>query len=328
MNKKVRRDLLLTNCWLYAVSSKPELARRLSTEKYPVTVDDLERLAGDAGNFKVFPKKNRKGKVREVQEPIRELQRLHERVHKLLSRVEVPTYLHSAVRGKSYLTNAEVHSLTAPTVKIDIKSFFKSVPRSAVKTFFRDSLQCRGDVCGLMADLLTFNGHLPTGSSSSPIISYYAFKDMFDAIHQMAVDHGLTMSCYVDDMTFSGMNATSAFLYQVHGLIARHGLKSHKMHVFAENEPRVVTGVCLTASGPKVPNKLQLDIKIGFDDLAAGNGDVKKIGARLVGQLEAARLIDPKFANRAHNLRHRLRKSAETAEDTVSTIQNLAANTR
>ncbi len=322
MARKIRRDLLLTNCWLYSVSSKPDLARRLSTDKYPVTIDQLERLASDEGHFKEFPKTNRKGKVRQVQEPIRELQRIHERVHKLLSRIEVPAYLHSAVRGKSYLTNADAHSLTARTVKIDIKSFFKSVPRSAVKAFFRDSLQCRADVCGLMADLLTFNGHLPTGSCSSPIISYYAFKDMFDEIHALALENGLIMSCYVDDMTFSGDNATKSFLYKIHELIASHGLKSHKMKIFAENEPRVVTGVCLTPEGRKVPNQLHLDIKVGFDALVAGQGDLKKIKATLLGQLEAARQIEPKFGMRARTLR----RSAIMADRQDTTPQETVAS--
>lgn len=314
MGRKIRRDLLLTNCWLYSAASKADMARRLSTPKYPVTAGQLDRLAADEGHFKEFPKTNRKGKVRQVQEPIRELQRIHQRVHKLLSRVEVPAYLHSAVCGKSYLTNAEAHSLTAPTVKIDIKSFFKSVPRMAVKAFFRDSLQCRADVCGLMADLLTFNGHLPTGSCSSPIISYYAFKDMFDQIHGLAVQNGLTMTCYVDDMTFSGDKATRSFLYQVERVIASHGLKSHKTRAFAKNEPRVVTGVCLTAKGAKVPNALHLEIKVGFDDLAAGKGDAKKTRATLIGQLEAARLIDPRFGPRARALRQASLKAAETQD--------------
>ena len=45
-------------------------------------------------------------------------------------------------------------------------------------------MKCRRDVAGLLADMLTFEAHLPTGSAASPIIAFYAFKPMFDEIEQ------------------------------------------------------------------------------------------------------------------------------------------------
>ena len=55
MKKKQKRKLpKIADCWLYAVSSKKDLARRLSTEQAVVTSEDLEKLAVDANNFKLF----------------------------------------------------------------------------------------------------------------------------------------------------------------------------------------------------------------------------------------------------------------------------------
>ncbi|NLH82456.1 MAG: hypothetical protein GX458_16655, partial [Phyllobacteriaceae bacterium] len=97
---KPRKQLQLSECWLFAIDSKADLARRVSVDNLKVTVDDLERLSRDAGNFKLFSIRQG-GKERSVQEPKRDLQKIHSRIHKLLSRVEVPEYLHSAVKGKS-----------------------------------------------------------------------------------------------------------------------------------------------------------------------------------------------------------------------------------
>jgi RNA-directed DNA polymerase len=309
MTRKRRRDLRLEECWLFAVSSRADLARRLSTKSFPVTPAEIDLLATDADNFKLFSVNLRNGKARDIQEPKPRLQRIHSRIHKLLSRIEVPHYLHSAVKGKSYLSNARAHQANVAVIKIDVKKFFPSVPRVAIFQFFFEKLKCRKDVAGLLADFLTFRARLPTGSSASPIIAFYAFKPMFDAVAACATAHHLQMTCYVDDMALSGPGANKAVLYKVRGIIARYGLRSHKAHIFAASQPKVVTGVCIASEGQRVPNRLHLKIKEGFDSLAtAATPQAKlKIVTPLLGRLEAAGLIDPVFKARATSLRASLR---------------------
>ncbi len=305
MRRKPRNDLPLSLCWLYAISSPADLARRLSVPSYRLTVDDLTYLARDAGNYRLFSIVNEKAKSRPIQWPKPRLQAVHARIHKLLSRVVVPEYLHSAVKGKSYVSNAGAHDPKEPTIKIDVKKFFPSVTRAVIFNFFEGSLRCRRDVAGLIADILTFGAHLPTGSSASPIIAYYSFKAMFDEIFEYAKSHDLTMTCYVDDMALSGPRANKAALFAVRKIITRHGLKSHKAHAFTAGQPKVVTGVCNTVEGPRVPNRLHLKIKRGFDALAsaANLNEKDKVLRPLLGRLEAAAQIDPKFKARARTLR-------------------------
>jgi RNA-directed DNA polymerase len=306
--RRQRRPLKISECWLFAIDSKVDLARRLSTDGFEVTVANLDRMSADAGNFKLFS--IRQGnKDRPVQEPKRDLQKIHARIHKLLARVQVPDYLHSAVKGKSYLTNARAHDLDAPTIKIDVKKFFPSVPRRAIFRFFEQTLRCRRDAAGILADLLTFDARLATGSSASPILAYYAFKSMFDALAELAERHGLKMTCYVDDITMSGATASRSVLYEAHQIISKSGLKSHKMKAFPGNTPKIITGVCNAPSGERVPNRLHLKIKVGFDQLrnASTGKDAGKILGPLLGRLEAARQIDPAFGARAKTLRAQLK---------------------
>jgi hypothetical protein len=305
MSKKPRADLPLSLCWLYAIDSPSDLARRLSTPSQKLKIDDLSFFARDAGNYRLFSITDERGKVRPIQWPKRRLQSMHARIHKLLSRVAVPKYLHSAVRGKSYVSNAAAHDPKMPTIKIDVKKFFPSVSRAVIFNFFAGPLECRRDVAGLLADILTFDAHLPTGSAASPIIAYYSFKPMFDEIEQFAKSLSLTMTCYVDDMALSGPRANKGVLYTIRGIIAQHGLKSHKAHAFSGSQPKVVTGVCNTTAGPRVPNKLHLKIKGGFDALAKAQSAVEedKILRPLLGRLEAAAQIDPTFKARAKTVR-------------------------
>ncbi|MDO8288762.1 MAG: reverse transcriptase family protein [Parvibaculum sp.] len=290
--------------YLFAIDSKKDLARRLSTKHFSISEDELDALAGDTGNFKLFPK-TIKGKVREIQEPKRALQRLHVRVHKILSRLEAPEYLHSTVRGRSYLSNASAHRGDVPVVKIDVKKYFASVPRVAVFKFFLEVMRCRRDVAGLLANMLTFDKHLATGSSASPILAYYVFQGMFDEIEKLATSKGLTMTCYVDDITLSGAGANRGVLNDVRKIIARYGLRSHKMCKFEAMQPKVITGVCNSSTGKRVPNSLHLKIADGFKELKELRAyeNAETVLKPLLGRLEAAGQIDPAFRDQARTLR-------------------------
>lgn len=98
---------------LYHVTSPKDLARRLD-----IDVEALENLVSCDNNYKRF--KIGKGKKRAVQEPKDRLKQIHVKVTRWLSRIQIPYYLHSAVRGRSYITNARIHSADENLVKVDI----------------------------------------------------------------------------------------------------------------------------------------------------------------------------------------------------------------
>jgi RNA-directed DNA polymerase len=256
-----RKSYPMSQCRLYKVTSPADLASRLG-----VSVKALEALAVNEGNYNIFPIEQ-KGKTRMVQAPKPPLQKLHARIHIFLSRIETPDYLHSAIKGRSYLSNAQAHLNEGNLIKVDVKKFFQSVPKIAVYKFFREHLRCAEHAAGLLANLLTIDGHLPTGSSSSPIISYYAFKDMFDGIDALATAHSSKMTCYVDDLAISGNRASPKLLYEVRQIIAQNGLKSHKVKYFTARRPKIVTGVVINKGQALLPNKRHLLIKQGYTAL-------------------------------------------------------------
>jgi transcriptional regulator with XRE-family HTH domain len=80
--------------------------------------------------------------------------------------------------------------------------------------------------------------------------------------------------------------------------------------LFSEQlDPRIITGVCLAVEGHRVPNKLHLKIAKDFQSLASeGEPSLrKKTSLSLLGRLEAAGLIDPKYKARAATLRASMR---------------------
>lgn len=313
--QRQRKDqrISINRCHLYGIRSPHALANRLGWD-----LNKLDRLATDGG-YRVFKHKDT---GREIQEPGAALQSLHRQLHRNLARVEVPAYLHSAVKGRSYLSNARAHVGPGSLVKIDIAKFYQSVPQYKVMHFFRDTLNCASDVAGLLANLVCFRGALATGSSISPIISYYAFKPLFDTLKTLADRHELVMTCYVDDVTMSGLRASGAVLHEARTLIFRAGLRAHKDRFFPAGDGKIVTGVVVGERGISLPfsrwQKIRQAVRVleNTTDIAERLTQYPK----LVSRLYEATQIDGRCRSRAefHHARWRELKGAAAAVMIVS----------
>jgi len=293
---------------LYRVTSPSMLAKRLH-----VSVAQLHGLLANDDNYIRWTDKD---SGRPIQQPKPFLRAIHERVAKLLARIETPDYLHSAVKGRSYITNANCHCPHTPTVKIDVKKFYPSARAQAVFHFFRDRMGCDGDVAGILAALLTVDGHLPTGSSASPILSYFAYEDMFGAIAEAARQRGCVMTCYVDDMVFTGPGATPRLIHEVRRIAQPYRLWTHKTMVFGPGEPKVITGLAITVDGPRVPNRRKRIVKQALRSFRRDPAGVSVAALRrLVGQLHEAAQIDPTWKPSAlwAGMQLRLKQVADAA---------------
>lgn len=298
--------LKLENCYLFAIASPADLAARLGA-----SVAEIEELA-NANPYKFWTT----AAGREIQEPKRPLQRLHGRVHELLARVEPPPYLHSSVRGTSYITNAKAHISPHPAVKLDIKKFFPSVTRHALFQFFYHRMKCARDAAGLLARLLTCDGRLATGSRASPILAYYAFKEMFDELYEAALARDLNLTCYVDDITITGVGS-SQFLPKARKIVTAYGLRSHKVKLFSSKQPRIITGVVVTKDGIKLPNRRHQKIRQEYDRLKHEKSTLKKLEllGPLISRVYEAAQIDPNaWTGKARDLEQQRRELRAKAQ--------------
>jgi hypothetical protein len=281
----------------FQLQSRSKLAELLR-----LTPSELNKMAAaQDSQYNCFPKqieKNGKTKERWVERPKPELRRVQKRIVQLLDRIQPPDYLHSGVRGRSYITNASQHKPGVRVAKIDIKKFFPNAYAGHVYRSFVDVFLCSQDVAAVLMRLTTAFGHIPTGGNSSTIISFYAFKPMFDEIHSLAIGRGLVMSCCVDDMTFSGPKATEGFLNEVRIIVERFGLKTHKRHWFEANQTKVVTGVALTPQGARLPNARRKKLHEAVNSFVAESNPIKKVklGEQLLGRTTEAAQVETRFA--------------------------------
>jgi RNA-directed DNA polymerase len=321
MLKKMKKRYPLNQSPLYKLCCRRKLAALLG-----VTIQELNRMvaAPDAfyNRFTKTIEKDGKTKERYIEHPKPALRRIQRRLIHLLDRIQPPEYLHSGFRGRSYITNAMQHQCKSRLAKIDVKKFFPSAYAGRVYRCFEDIFKCSPDVAVFITKLTTVCGHLPTGGNSSTMISFFAFKPMFDEIHALAKNRGLTMSCCVDDMTFSGDAATRGFLNEVHLIVSRFGLKTHKRHWFEPCQNKIVTGVALTTQGIRLPNRRRKKLHEVFKAFEVENEPKKKafLGAQMLGRVTEAAQIE----NRFNLLVPIAAKKLEAAKQLVKAIPGLA----
>ncbi|MBW8371222.1 MAG: reverse transcriptase family protein [Thiobacillus sp.] len=283
---------------LYKLSSKRKLSELLEVEL--TTLSSLEK-SGLTSQYRIF--KDRKTR-RVITEPIEQLAVIHKQLLKLFSRIAPPSYVHSAIKKRSYKTNAEQHKDPANVLKIDVKKFFPSIKFSHIHDFFLNGLCCSKDIAVILSKLCTVQTvkhgvHLPTGSCISPILSFLANRRMFDAVKKICDREGCVFTVYVDDITVSGVNATRALLSEITTVIHKHGYQYHKIKTY-HGQPALVTGLVVADGRLRLPHERAKKIRELSKALKALRASKStplrsKMLASLVGRLSEAEHINKAY---------------------------------
>lgn len=239
----------MERCGLYGVKSLQPLAMLLWHSAKNI------RDAAQQPDFEQWIEEKPGKKPRKIQDPRGVTETLHYRLFELLDRVSRPDFLHSATRGRTYVSNARQHLGGAPSVLTDMKGCFESTSIASVARFFHEDLRMAHDLAWKLARICCINGHLATGSCLSPLLAYWCHRETFDWIYGEACKRGIVMTLYIDDLVFSGAGATLRFLHLVKNALAQIGLKTHKDKSFGRNQRKHVTGIVVTKTGLHVPNK-------------------------------------------------------------------------
>lgn len=249
-----------------------------------------------------------KHKARQIQSPEAVLKRVQTRLANLLARIELPKYLHSARKGRSYKSNARAHAFGHSVARIDIKKFYERAHASYIHRYFLEELKCSRDVAYRLTELVSYHQRLPTGSPASPIISFLAYRPMFDELHALATSMGLTMTVYVDDVVVSGPGLASHFIQPAQAIIGKYGLCAHKFSTTCAGLPIVVTGLQQTADGESAPPKRFRKIRALETELRRTTNLKHKVVLLkgLIGQYREGRELIPNALSHANRYQREL----------------------
>ena len=168
-------------------------------------------------NSFTIPKKN--GGERVIHAPKKELKFLQKKLSNVLwecylesieskskdKNFKTPVLSHAFEKGKSIITNSQMHRNKKYILNIDLKNFFDSFIFGRVRGFFikdRD-FAVSPEIATVIAQIACYQGKLPQGAPSSPIITNLITRILDYRIVKIAKKYRFTYSRYADDMTFS-----------------------------------------------------------------------------------------------------------------------------
>lgn len=245
----------ITSSPLYGLASHTRLAEILY---WAGTTGQLRHFSSRPENYSRYIDKSKPGKDRLIEAPAKRVKEFQTRLLDLLRRIELPNYLHSARPGRSYLSNSAAHcEAEGCTVTMDINSFYPSVTLQHVGRFFERDMKCSNDVAATLANLHCCDGHLATGSPASPLLSFWANRDVFDAIDRRVQLRGGVFTLYIDDMGITGKGIGHTDVRWVSRLLGSAGLtlKETKTRVFRAHAPKLITGRACRHGVSRAPNK-------------------------------------------------------------------------
>lgn len=237
---------------LYRCPSVHKLASLL-----PASLKALEEMANKAETlYRDIEKKKKDGSPRYVADPNPALKAVQARLKNLLSRIEMPDFVYSPRKGRSYVDNAKRHVGQKHFRLLDIEDFFPSCTQKRVYWFFQTMLQCPPNVAALLAKLACRGGALPQGSPSSPILAYWAYCDAWNEIGCLSKKQGYEFSLYADDLTFSGLIVHEKDIWEIKKALVSRGLKikaSKERSIINKGAP--ITGCVILGDDVRLPNR-------------------------------------------------------------------------
>ena len=310
---KKTKQYNITQCALYKCKSKKRLATLLQ-------IDYSYLIEQNFISYRTFLQ-TKKGSYekRVITAPNNELKRVQRRILQLLQPVMRPPWLISSQKEKSYIDNGKAHINAIYALTLDIQKFYDNCSREYVYQFFLRKLKTSPDVAKILADIVIYEGCIPTGSPTGQILAYYAYEDMFNEIATTTKAFGGTFTLFVDDTTTS---STTPFdpkkvASEIDIILRKYGHKPKykKVRYFGKNKAKPVTGTIITSNNAlEVPNSLQAKIYEGFQKLKESdntpqlNAQLSKELSVLVGQAQAAQNINPKKFREIHRITRQRQK--------------------
>lgn len=225
---------------LFSCHSKRYLAIYLSNQKKNLYVSrkelrDVDKYFHRKGKifyqskitgerFSVEPKDYNPAKYRKFNDAEEKHKKILKQINYYLNQIKLPKYYFSK-SNSCYKDNATFHRGNTKFILMDISSFFPNCTFEKVKEFCvkesglnmvkivikEDGTKIsQTDVADAFARLLTApknknlnNRIIPQGYPTSTIISFLAYKEMFEEIANYAQSFNYKFSVYVDDLTFS-----------------------------------------------------------------------------------------------------------------------------
>jgi hypothetical protein len=218
----------------------------------------------------------RSGGVRTISAPAPALKRTQRALlRSLLDPLGAHPCAHGFAKGRSIVGNARVHVGREIVVNGDVSNCFPSVRWPLVLGALRRDLgDClSAGAIGLLVDLCTAEGGLPTGAPTSPALLNRVLLRTDEILLEQAQRRGCLYTRYADDLTFSGDHRAVEMLGVARGVLARIGLSldADKTNIFRQGRRQMCTGLVVNEQ-VSVPRRVRRRLRAAVHQAGQGRG--------------------------------------------------------
>lgn len=259
----------MENSRLVGISTREELASALEV-KHRVLTYLLFALPQDQ-QYKEYSLTKKNGGVRVISAPVPSLKKVQRSLAaQLLAQYPGRCCVNGFLKGKNIKSNATVHLKKRWVVNLDLLDFFPSINFGRVKgVFTHKPFEYPDSLARDVANLCCYNGTLPQGAPTSPIISNYICWRLDNELQKFAKKNRCVYSRYADDITFSssirdipesiGIIDDSKIVLsdELVSIISRNGFEINptKTRFSLSNSRQEVTGLIVNSNNVNVRRK-------------------------------------------------------------------------
>ncbi|PAU95402.1 hypothetical protein CK503_04185 [Aliifodinibius salipaludis] len=239
----------------FLLSYKLSKLKSIASKAHEYYYEDKEPKTDDDGNVR----KENGDIVYRILHPSRGvLKHIQKRIQKVIFReLEFPDNIQGGIKGKSNITNAELHKGHKYFLCTDLSKYYPSVGHELVFNALVDN-GFSHDVSHLLTRLTTYKYSLPQGTHTSPYLANLVFSKYDEQLTKLCEDKGLTYSRYVDDIVISGKHDFKNEITGILEVIHSSPFKINHQKTFYKIGPTVVTGI-VTKNNELAPREDQIE---------------------------------------------------------------------
>ncbi len=192
--------------------------------------------------FKV-PKKD--GATREIAAPEKRLKKIQRKLADVLSAVYEPKVCaYGFITEKSNIGNAAQHVKKSLVFNIDLKDFFSQIHFGRVRGMLMNApYNLPDEAATTIAQIACYNGYLPQGAPSSPVITNMICVPLDNALMRLAKSTKCVYTRYADDITFSthksSFDKSIVYIEDSEVIIGEKLASTLKKHSFEVNAKKI-----------------------------------------------------------------------------------------
>jgi RNA-directed DNA polymerase len=170
-----------------------------------VTAQKLTYYSYKNRAYKTFEIPKRRGGTRQISAPANNLKILQSKLNYILRLVyRAHVAVHGFALNRSIVTNAASHTRRRYVLNVDLRDFFGSINFGRVRAMLMAHPYNVGPgAATVIAQFCTFNGVLPQGAPTSPIITNMICGRLDSHLKKLAASHRCRYTRYADDITIS-----------------------------------------------------------------------------------------------------------------------------